>query len=102
MIHKRLQKSHPASQTPMVLLYFWFTASASLTFLIGAIYVICWWEPEIFDYHPIALYYLIGIPTIYVNSVPVADFYLCFDRCIAVAFPIQYQKYNYGMFFGLP
>ena len=64
----------------------------------GALYVMVWWRPDLFSYHPMVLYYLIGIPTIYVNSVPVADFFLCFDRLVAVALPIQYRKLKYGMF----
>ena len=33
-----------------------------------------------------------GFSSIYVNFVPISDFFLCCDRCLAVAFPTLYRR----------
>ena len=93
LLFKKPKKNlHIHTRTPIVYLYFWFTASSSVFLMINAAYILAWWRPGQSLYNPMILYYVAGFPTIYVNFVPVADFFLCADRCFSVAFPTQYQK----------
>ena len=92
LLFKKPQKNFQVTRTPVVLLYFWFTASSSILTICSAVYFFIWWQSEVFAYHPMILYYIAGIPTIYINFVPIADFYLCADRCLSVAFPFRYRK----------
>ena len=81
------------SRTAVVLLYFWFTASSSILLIINVGYILIWWRPTQSIYNSSILYYITGIPGIYVNFVPVADFFLCADRCFTVAFPLHYRMF---------
>ena len=100
LFKKSKVKNAQASRTPVVYVYFWFTASSSILLLINAAYCIALWRPEVVLYSPTALYYIAGLPTIFVNFVPVADFYLCFDRCFLVAFPLTYRR-NYPFYMAV-
>ena len=92
LLFKRPKNAQVVSRTPIVQIYFWFTGTSSILLLINAGYILIWWRPNEILYHPLTLYYISGIPTIYVSFIYVADFFLCFDRCLLVAFPIKYRQ----------
>lgn len=92
LLFKKGKSNVQVSRTPTVYAYFWFTASSTVLLLINAAYILILWRPNEVIYNPMILYYIAGIPTIYVNFVPVADFYLCLDRCFLVGLPMKYSR----------
>ena len=78
--------------SPVITVYFGFLSFWCTAIVIDGIHFLIFWRPNMLIYNGTLLYFFGIFPwfCLYVN--PMVELFLCLDRCLAITFPLQFNK----------